>query len=46
MAEVKQYNFYYGAILNIILSKNPDASPTLLEMTVVWREFVQYIIQI
>lgn len=33
MAEVKQYDFYYGAILNIILSKNPDASPTLLEAT-------------
>lgn len=33
MGEIKQYDFYYGAIINIILSKNPDATPTLVEKT-------------
>lgn len=33
MGEIKQYDFYYGAIINIILSKNPDATPTLVERT-------------
>ena len=32
MSKLHQYDFYYGAILNAILSKNPDACPTLLEI--------------
>ena len=32
MAKLHQYDFYYGAILNTIISQNPDACPTLLEI--------------
>lgn len=32
MPKLHQYDFYYGAILNTILSQNPDACPTLLEV--------------
>lgn len=30
MAKLKQYYFYYGAILNAILQKNTDATPSLI----------------
>lgn len=30
MSKLKQINFFYGAILNAILEKNPDCSPTLI----------------
>lgn len=30
MAKLKQYYFYYGAILNAILQKNNDATPSLI----------------
>lgn len=33
MKALKQYHFYYGAILNSIFEFNRDASPTLLEAT-------------
>mgnify|MGYP003251084558 CR=1 FL=1 len=32
MSKLHQYDFYYGAILNTIISQNPDACPTLLEI--------------
>lgn len=33
MKKLKQYHFWYGAILNTIFECNPDASPTLIETT-------------
>lgn len=32
MSKLHQYDFFYGAILNTIISQNPDACPTLLEI--------------
>lgn len=30
MSKLKSSNFYYGAVLNAILEKNPEFSPTLV----------------
>lgn len=32
MPKLHRYDFFYGAILNTILSRNPDACPTLIEL--------------
>lgn len=32
MSKLHQYDFYYGAILNTLISQNPDACSTLLEI--------------